>query len=192
MKWKLYKEIFISWFKIGLFTFGGGYAMLPLIEKEVIDRKGWATREEIMDIFALSQSIPGAIAINTSIFLGQRLAGIGGAIVAALGVVIPSVIVILLIAVYFMTFQNNSTVMAVFAGIRAAIVGLVSAAAVRITSASCGDHIAVVFVIISVLVNQFTQIHAAWIIAFGAIAGIFIYYFMPNRMNSKDVGEDTE
>src|SRR5690554_7214801 len=93
------RELFSAWFKIGLFTFGGGYAMLPLIEKEVIDRKGWATTVEIMDIFALSQSIPGAIAINTSIFLGQRLAGIGGAVVAALGVVIPSVVVILLIAV---------------------------------------------------------------------------------------------
>ncbi len=192
MKWKLYKELFVSWFKIGLFTFGGGYAMLPLIEQEVIDRKGWASREEIMDIFALSQSIPGAIAINTSIFLGRRLAGIRGAIVAALGVVLPSIIVILLIAVYFMSLQNNSAVMAVFMGIRAAIVGLVFAAAARIAAASCRDHTAVVLVVLSLIINQFTQIHAAWVIAFGGIAGIVFYYFIPNRLKCKDVGEDAE
>ncbi len=178
----LLRELFISWFKIGLFTFGGGYAMLPLIEKEVIEAKGWTNQEEIMDIYALSQSIPGAIAINTSIFLGRKLGGLAGALAAMLGVVLPSIIVILLIAVFFVSLQSNPAVMAVFAGIRAAIVGLVAAAAIRITVASCSkERIAIGFVLASLIINQFTSLHAAWIIVIGAFACILFYYLIPRN-----------
>ncbi|HKM18284.1 MAG TPA: chromate transporter, partial [Limnochordia bacterium] len=124
MNWKLYLQLFESWFKVGLFTFGGGYAMLPMIEKEVIDRRSWASDDEIMDIFALSQSLPGAIAINSAIFLGYRLAGVMGAIAAAAGVVLPSLLIILVIAAFFASFMENRLIVSAFTGIRAAVVGL--------------------------------------------------------------------
>lgn len=177
--WRLYWELLTAWFKVGLFTFGGGYAMLPLIEKEVIDRKGWATHEEILDIFALAQSLPGAIAINTAIFLGQRLAGIAGAIAAAIGVVLPSLLVILVIAIYFTAFQTNPQIMAAFSGIRAAVAGLVAAAAVRISVSSCRSIFAFILAGISLVLNLRTSIHAGWIILGGALIGLIYYYLWP-------------
>src|SRR5690554_615214 len=129
-------ELFSAWFKIGLFTFGGGYAMLPLIEREVIDKKGWTDKEEILSIYALAQSVPGVIAVNTSIILGNRLAGIKGAAAAAAGVIAPSLIIIMSIAVYFDYIMNSVYVLQAFSGIRAAVVGLVAAAAVRIALGS--------------------------------------------------------
>lgn len=189
MDWKLYRELFITWFKIGLFTFGGGYAMLPLIEKEVIDKKGWADQQEILDIFALSQSIPGAIAINSAIFLGQRLGGVGGAIVSALGVVLPSVLVILSIAIFFVSFLENYIVMKAFSGIRAAIIGLVAAAALNIALSSAKNAPAVIIVVVSSLVNLFTDINAALVILLGAFSGIIIYYVIPKRAHKQREGK---
>lgn len=186
MSWSIYIKLFTAWFKIGLFTFGGGYAMLPMIEREVIDVNHWTTREEIMDVFALAQSIPGAIAINSAIILGQRVGGIAGALFAAAGVVIPSIIIILLIAVYFISFQKNPSVMAVFSGIRAAVVGLVAAAAYRITVSNCRNKAAFILIIASFCISEFTNIHVAWIIIAGAIAGILIYYYLPQKFKAED------
>ncbi len=185
MQWKLLGELFRSWFKIGLFTFGGGYAMLPMIEKEIIDKKGWVKQEEIIDIFAMAQSIPGALAINSAIFVGHQLAGFFGAIAAAIGVVLPSLLIILLIAIYFMTLMNNRWVMATFTGIRAAIAGLVSAAALRIARSSCRSAVAIILAAISVVINSFTEIHSVWIIILGAISGIVIYYLIPKFRNEQ-------
>lgn len=191
MNLELYWQLFSSWFKIGLFTFGGGYAMLPLIEKEVVERRRWAAQEEIIDIFALSQSLPGAIAINSAIFLGYRLGRVGGAVVSAVGVVLPSMLVILGIAVFFTTLKGNAAVMAAFTGIRAAVAGLITAAAVRIARSSIRNLAAVILAALSLGISLFTEIHAAWVILFGAMAGIIIFYYLPQRSNSStNAGED--
>ena len=191
MNLELYWQLFSSWFKIGLFTFGGGYAMLPLIEKEVVERRGWPAQEEIIDIFALSQSLPGAIAINSAIFLGYRLGRVGGAVVSAVGVVLPSMLVILGIAVFFTTLKGNAAVMAAFTGFRAAVAGLITAAAVRIARSSIRNLAAVILAALSLGISLFTEIHAAWVILFGAMAGIIIFYYLPQRSNSStNAGED--
>ena len=191
MNLELYWQLFSSWFKIGLFTFGGGYAMLPLIEKEVVERRRWAAQEDIIDIFALSQSLPGAIAINSAIFLGYRLGRVGGAVVSAVGVVLPSMLVILGIAVFFTTLKGNAAVMAAFTGIRAAVAGLITAAAVRIARSSIRNLAAVILAALSLGISLFTEIHAAWVILFGAMAGIIIFYYLPQRSNSStNAGED--
>lgn len=191
MNLELYWQLFSSWFKIGLFTFGGGYAMLPLIEKEVVERRRWAAQEEIIDIFALSQSLPGAIAINSAIFLGYRLGRVGGAVVSAVGVVLPSMLVILGIAVFFTTLKGNAAVMAAFTGIRAAVAGLITAAAVRIARSSIRNLAAVILAALSLGISLFTEIHAAWVILFGAMAGIIIFYYLPQRAYlSTNAGED--
>lgn len=180
MDFKLLRDLFKTWFRIGLFTFGGGFAMLPLIEQEVVKKK-WATQDEVLDIIAISQSVPGAIAINTAIYLGKRLAGIPGAIVAAVGVIAPSVVIILLVAIYFVQFQTNTYVMKAFAGIRASIAGLITATALRVTLASFRGRIATVIGIGSFILNVFTDLHAAWIILLGASAGFLVYYYIPKQ-----------
>ena len=120
-------DIFATFFKIGLFTFGGGYAMLPMIEADVVDKKHWMEKKEFVDMLAIVQSVPGAIAINTSIYVGYKHGGFIGALAAILGTVLPSFIIILLIAMVFTDIQDNPTVEKVFKGMRPAVVALIAA-----------------------------------------------------------------
>lgn len=118
-------KMFWSFFKIGAFTFGGGYAMIPLIQEEVVSQQGWISEEEFMDILVISQTFPGALAVNCAIFIGYRLKGLKGGIISLLGVVLPSFSIMLLIANVFMAFRNNTYVNAGFKGITAAVPVLV-------------------------------------------------------------------
>ena len=122
----IYLTSFKTFFKIGLFTLGGGYAMIPLIEKEVVDNHKWMTREELLDVIAIAQSCPGVFAINLSTFVGYKLRNTRGAICTSLGTALPSLIIILLIAMFFRQFQDNHVVAAVFRGIRPAVVALIA------------------------------------------------------------------
>ncbi|MDO4172169.1 MAG: chromate transporter [Prevotellaceae bacterium] len=120
------KSLFLTFFRIGLFTIGGGYAMIPLIEAEVVNKRQWIDRTLFTDLIAVAQSCPGVFAINISIFIGYRLRGVPGAIVTALGTALPSLIIILAIAMFFRNFQNVPWVAAMFAGIRPAVVALLA------------------------------------------------------------------
>ena len=119
--------IFISFLKIGAFTFGGGYAMIPLIEAEMIQKRSWLNREEFINLLIMAQSIPGPIALNTAVFVGYKTRGWKGAFAALLGVVIPSFVIILLIATVFTDFKDNHYVAAAFKGMRPAVVALIAA-----------------------------------------------------------------
>ncbi len=119
-------QSFKTFFKIGLFTLGGGYAMIPLIEKEIVDRHRWMAREELMDVIAIAQSCPGVFAINVSTFVGYRLRKTRGAVCTTLGTALPSFVIILLIAMFFRRFQDNTIVAAMFRGIRPAVVALIA------------------------------------------------------------------
>ena len=114
--------IFLSFFKIGLFTFGGGYAMLPLIERELIAKRKWIEQKEFLDLLTLAQSVPGPIAVNTSVFVGYKVRGFGGAVAALLGAVLPSFVIILAIALFFADIRQNPVVDAAFKGMRPAVV----------------------------------------------------------------------
>ena len=122
----IYLDIFTCFAKIGTFTIGGGYAMIPIIQKEVVDKRGWISEDDFMDILAISQSAPGILAVNISIFLGHKLKGTKGSIVATLGSTLPSFTIILLIAMFFAGYQDNPTVMAIFKGIRPVVVSLIA------------------------------------------------------------------
>ena len=122
----IYLDIFTCFAKIGAFTIGGGYAMIPIIQKEVVDKRGWISEDDFMDILAISQSAPGILAVNISIFLGHKLKGTKGSIVATLGSTLPSFTIILLIAMFFAGYQDNPTVMAIFKGIRPVVVSLIA------------------------------------------------------------------
>jgi chromate transporter len=122
-----YCELFTSFFKIGTFTIGGGYAMIPLIQREVVERRRWLTDTEMLDVIALSQTMPGILAANIAALVGQRLRGTRGALTAVLGNILMPIVFILLIALFFRQFKDNPTVEAIFMGIRPAVVALIAA-----------------------------------------------------------------
>lgn len=123
----IYWNSFKTFFKIGLFTLGGGYAMIPIVEKEVVDNNHWIEREDFIDIIAIAQSCPGVLAINMSVFVGYRLRKIKGALCTCVATALPSFLIILLIAMFFHQFENNPVVAAAFRGIRPAVVALIAA-----------------------------------------------------------------
>ena len=129
-------ELIRTFFKIGLVTFGGGYAMIPIIENEVVDRHKWLAKEELLDLIAIAQSCPGVFAINISIFIGYKLQKTWGAIASAFATALPSVIIILLIAMFFHQFQDNPVVAAVFRGIRPAVVALIAVPTFRLAQSA--------------------------------------------------------
>ena len=168
---RLALQLFVSFFRVGLFTFGGGYAMLPLLEREAIDRRRWATREEILDLYGLAQIAPGVIAVNTATFLGQRLAGLPGAVAATAGMIAPSVLVILAVAALLGQHQAHPLVAATFAGIRAGVGGLIVATAWRIVRRTCRGTPAMLLMLVSATVAASVRGGAGWAILAALAAG---------------------
>lgn len=119
-------DLFFTNFRIGLFTIGGGYAMIPLIEENVVNKNGWVSKEELVDLMAVAQSCPGIFAVNLSIFIGYKLQGIKGAFVGTLGTSLPSFLIILAIALVFQHFRENEIVQKFFLGLRPAVVALIA------------------------------------------------------------------
>ena len=128
----MYSELFRTFFHIGIFTLGGGYAMIPLIEEEVVNKHRWVEKEEMLDLIAIAQSCPGVFAINIAIFIGYKLHKIRGAICTTLGTVLPSFLIILAIAIFFKQFEDNKVVAAIFRGIRPAVVALIAVPTFRL------------------------------------------------------------
>ena len=126
---RLYLEMFLSFFKIGLFTFGGGWAMISIIEREIVDKHGWIKRDDFLDLLAIAQSLPGILAVNISIAVGDKLRGARGSVCASLGTILPSFIIILCIAIFLTPdlFKTNKVIASVFMGIRPAVVALIIA-----------------------------------------------------------------
>ena len=127
-----YLQFFLLFFKIGIFTIGGGYAMIPLIEEEVVNKRKWIDREAFLDLLAVAQTIPGVFAVNMSINIGYRLRKTRGAVTCALGCVLPSFLIILAIALFFHSFRDNKTMEAIFKGIRPAVVALIAAPCIKL------------------------------------------------------------
>lgn len=123
----IYLELFLTFFKVGLFTFGGGYAMLPMIREEVISH-GWLSQSELIDFIAVSESTPGPLAVNIATFIGTRTGGLFGSLCATLGVVLPSFIVILIVARFYQKFKSSTLVTGAMTGLKPAVVGLIAAA----------------------------------------------------------------
>ena len=171
-------DLFFVFFKIGFFTLGGGYAMIPQIEAEIVDKRQWMKREEYLDLIAVAQSCPGALAVNMSIFIGYKLRKLSGALYATLGVALPSFVIILLIAMFFHKFQDNPVVASMFNGIRPAVVALIAAPvfslarSARITITNCWIPIVSALLIWLLGVNPIYVLLAAGI--FGYLYGLLI------------------
>lgn len=177
--WKL----FTTFFKIGGFTFGGGYAMLPIIEDEIVTKHKWLSKEEFLDLFAVAQSLPGVFAVNISLFLGYKLKGIRGALLSALGTTLPSFIVILLIAMYFTTFKDNPIVAKVFNGIRPAVVAMIAAPVVTTWRSMKMKRSALWIPILSCILVWYMGISPVIIIILSAILGIVYTLYIKKKFD---------
>ena len=167
-----YLQLFISFLKVGLFTFGGGYAMIPIIEKEVIDNRCWIERKEFLDLLTLAQSAPGPISLNTAVFVGYKLYGYRGALTALLGVVLPSFMIILTVATFFSQIRHNQIVDAAFKGIRPIVVALMFAPALGFARSISGVATAVAAAV--ALMIWYAGITPILLLLAGAIIGLLL------------------
>ncbi|EOD01765.1 chromate transporter [Caldisalinibacter kiritimatiensis] len=168
-------KLFVSFLKIGLFSFGGGYAMLPLIRQEVIDIHGWITSSDFIDILAISQITPGPIAINSATFLGYKIAGVLGSIVATLAVIIPSTIIILTIAHFFNKYKDSKYVEWAFKGIRPVVLGLIASAAVLVAKDAFIDVKSVLIAGMIFYILVFRKTHPILAIVLAGVLGVAMY-----------------
>ncbi len=171
---KLLLDLFFTFAKIGVMTFGGGYAMLPILQREVVDKKKWATEEELMDYFAIGQCTPGVIAVNTATFIGQKKKGVAGGILATLGVVFPSLIIISLLAGVIEAFSHIQWVQNAFGGIRICVCVLIINAVVKLFKKAVVDIKTLIIFILVTLGSTFTPISPVIFIVIAAVLGIVL------------------
>ena len=169
-------EMFFTFMRIGLFTIGGGYAMIPLIQTELSKRE-WIPDDELPDIVALSQSAPGVMAVNISIFAGYRLRGVKGSIAATLGSILPSFLTILAIALFFTAFRDNPWVKRAFAGIRPVVIALIAVPMVNMARQSCKKWWAWSLAAAALVLVAFLNVSPIYIILCVAVLGFGITYF---------------
>ncbi|MGL4867058.1 MAG: chromate transporter [Cetobacterium sp.] len=168
-------QIFITFFKIGLFTFGGGYAMIPLIEREMISEKKWIDKDELLEIISISQMTPGPIAINAATFIGKKRLGILGAISATLGVIAPSLIIITLISSFFAQSFLNPTMQKLFIGLRAGIAALILSSVVKLSKNTLNDYFSYVIFTISLLALIFFNTSPILLILIFGVGSIIFF-----------------
>lgn len=172
MKSNLYLKLFISFFKIGAFTFGGGWAMIPLIEREVVDKQNWIKREDFVGALAIAQSLPGVLAVNISILIGNKLRGLKGCLMATLGTILPSFLIILAIAIWFVQTYDNPVVERIFKGIRPAVVALIVSPVFSTAKTARINIKTVIIPIIVALSIWLGGVSPIWFVLLGAIGGI--------------------
>ncbi|MCG9479533.1 MAG: chromate transporter [Actinomycetia bacterium] len=168
-------DLFLIFLKIGAFTFGGGFAMIPLIEREVVEKKCWIDYEDMCDILAISQSFPGAVAINSATIVGYRVAGYWGSVLATLGVVLPSFAIMTLVAAFFTYFINLGAVQAALKGIGACVVALLIVAAIRVGKSAMKGIISVVISVAALALILWLDIHPIYTIIMGLALGLAVY-----------------
>lgn len=169
-----YLDMFLTFARIGGLTFGGGYAMLPILQREVVEKRGWATENELSDYYAIGQCTPGIIAVNVATFIGNKRRGILGGIVATLGVVFPSLIIITLIAAFLQNFADLEIVKHAFAGVRVGVCVLVFNAVVKLWKKAVIDIPAFVIFAIIVLLMVFLDVSPVLLVLAAGVAGIVV------------------
>ena len=170
----IYADLFLTFAKVGVMTFGGGYAMLPILQREVVDNKGWATEEELMDYFAIGQCTPGVIAVNTATFIGQKNKGVPGGILATLGVVFPSLVIISLLAGVITAFSHLAWVSHAFGGIRVCVCILILNAVVKLFKKAVIDVPTAILFAAVALGSYFTPLSPVVFVVAAGAAGIVL------------------
>lgn len=167
-------ELYFSFFKIGLFAYGGGYVMLSLIEKEIIRNQGWLTLPQFIDIVALAEVTPGPIAVNAATFVGYNVAGVPGSAVATLGVISPAALLVLMVARILQSRSDHPKVQALFAGLRPAVIALILSAAVFVGKTALVDLKSILIALLIFLALAFNKIHPIAAIGLAALLGILL------------------
>ena len=181
-KMGLCARLFGKFLKIGAFTFGGGYAMIPLIRREIAQKEGWIEEKDILDILAVSESTPGPIAVNTATFVGYRLAGPLGAAAATVGVVLPSFVIILLVAKFYQAFQTNTLVKGCMNGLRPTVVGMIGASLLSVGASAFPaaggvmQWVLAAVLLAAILVAHWKKVHPILLIVGSAVVGIAAGY----------------
>ena len=192
LKDNTYFQLFSTFFKIGSFTFGGGWAMISIIQREVVEKHHWIKQEKFLDLLAIAQSMPGILAVNISTVIGDRLKGVKGSLAAALGTILPSFIIILMIAIFLTpdAIKNNPTLTAIFKGIRPAVVALIIAPVIT-TAKSAGINLKTVFIPVAVALLIYSGLpiisNPVIFISIGAIGGYL--YFTHTQMQKRKEGK---
>ncbi|MEA4822952.1 MAG: chromate transporter [Clostridiaceae bacterium] len=168
----IYLDLFLTFAKIGAFTFGGGYAMLPMFQRELCERHGWVTNDEILDYYAVAQCTPGVIAVNTATFVGAKKKGALGAACATLGVVFPAVIIISVIALFLQHFAEYAVVQHAFAGIRVSVAVLITGAVIRLWKSNIRNLRAVLIFAAALIVTVFTDWSPVYLVIAAAAVGL--------------------
>ena len=166
-------KLLLVFMQLGVCTFGGGYAMLALLQRVVVDKYHWATEDEIMDYYAIGQCTPGIIAVNTATFIGYKIAGIPGAVFATLGIITPSIIIITIIAACLKNFADLPVVKHAFNGIRACVCILILNAVTKLAQKSLADKICIGICAVVLILSLFTSISPAIIVVLAGFAGVF-------------------
>ena len=187
LKENMYVQLFLSFFKLGLFTIGGGMAMVPLIQGIVVDEKHWMTEEEAVDCIAVSQGLPGVIAINMATYIGHQKKGIPGAVTATLGVILPSFIIIILIIKILSGIGDNRFVNGALTGIKAAATGLIMFSAYKLGKQVLKGWFQVALALCAFAAIVLLDVNAIWPIVRGIILGLIYTKFRPEN---KDGGEE--
>lgn len=172
---RLYLSLFIEFFKIGLFTIGGGVAMIPVIEDQAVNKKKWLTQEQMLECIALGQSLPGVIAINTSTYVGYKKAGMMGAIFATLGVILPSFMIIILLAGIVSKVGDMKFVKGMFTGIKACVTGLVFVVTYDLAKRMLSDTFSKILAVLGFLAVVFFNINAIVVVVIAGVLGAIHY-----------------
>ncbi|HON42541.1 MAG TPA: chromate transporter [Bacillota bacterium] len=164
--------LFWTFFRIGAFTIGGGYVMVPLIQRDIVERRGWIDRDSFVDVLAIAQTAPGPLAVNTAVYVGYMLRGIWGAMASLAGCILPSIIIILVVAALFDQISSSSYVQAAFAGIRPAVVVLIVSAAIKIGRPVVRSRVELALAAMAMVLVAFVRISPALVVTAAAIYGL--------------------
>ena len=185
-------QLFITFFKIGLFTFGGGYAMISVISRETVNNHHWVTDKDIMDMVIIAESTPGVIAVNSATFVGYKVGGFLGSLCATVGVVLPSFLIILLVSVFISAFRDNKWIDAAFKGIRCAVVVLIFNAVRKLSKQLKVNVITVAVAVLAFGLSVFTDFGVIYMILAGGIAGVVIAAVKESRKKKNCLTQETD
>lgn len=176
-KLSFHLKLFWTFFKIGAFVFGGGFAMIPIIQKEIVTKNQWMSEEEFIDMLGVTQSAPGPVAVNSAVFIGYKLAGLAGAVTALLGTVIPSFVIILLFAIFLSTQHDNYYMNHFFEGVRPAVVALILSAGLKLGKKVIHSYFELFLGILALCLLLLLHVHPFALIILGALTGLIYNHY---------------
>ena len=191
-KLKQFIEIYLAFVKIGTFTFGGGLAMMPIMQRELIEKRGWITEEEIIDYFAIGQSTPGIIAVNVATFVGYKRLGVLGGIIGTLGVVTPSWVIIMLLAGAISSVDKYPLAQKALKGINVAVAALLTSVIVKFTKKTIKNIWNAVFMLLAFALIYFLKVQSVWIIIASLVIGSLITLYKQKKVKTADAAKEDE